>query len=710
MSRPPSSIECPNPECLHSNNSLGSRVCDRCQTPLRYHYLWAVGAVDRIPTGTRVNGRYGVVAPRIWLDTQPGRSPDIPSVLPDAALPYLYLYSQRLHVPEVFGVCPLREGGVAMLLENAPIDLTGKLYPPIAAAWSRGSAVRQVYWLWQILDLWTPLKEMGVAASLLVPENLRIEGWRVRLRELYTDELDTQEANPTEVNPTEVNPAGANPAEANPTEANPAEANPTEANLTGANPVTPETVREGTAGEETVGERAYSVRSLKELADVWLTWIDDSQEALIQPLQNICQQMQSATSEQAEAAQGSSSFGAIAAQLNQLLLEQAAQQPLRVSIAGATSTGPKRTHNEDACYPITLHKPEAPLFSEALLPYLAIVCDGIGGHAGGEVASQLALRSLQLQFRALLAETAEQLELIPPEVITQQIEAIIRVVNNLIAAQNDSQGRESRQRMGTTLVMALQLPQKVATPTGTQNAHELYLAHVGDSRAYWLTPRYCHALTVDDDVATREVRMGRSLYRSALNRPDAGALIQALGTRDAEFLHPTVQRFVLDEDGVLLLCSDGLSDHNQVEQAWESLTRQLFKGELTLDEAVQSWIDLANQKNGHDNISVVLVQCQVSPQYPQPLEPKLPPAPIVSQSELSESSRALLYGDDEETETDLANASRPRQTANTWAIAFGLAVLMFITGAVGVAAWRQLNPESFNRTWERLLQPSLQRQ
>ncbi|MBD1995475.1 protein phosphatase 2C domain-containing protein [Leptolyngbya sp. FACHB-541] len=679
MSRPHSSIECPNPECLHSNNSLGSRICDRCQTPLLYNYLWAVGAVDHIPTGTRINGRYGVVAPRIWLDTQPGRSPDVPSSLPDAALPYLHLYPQRLYVPGVFGFCALKGGDVAMLLENAPIDLTGKLYPAIATVWSRGTAVRQVYWLWQILQLWTPLQEMGVAASLLTPDNLRIEGWRVRLRELYSDEPEIDQLDTTEPEVGESNTSELETAE------------PNDGRL------------------ESTTEETASPRSLKELADVWLTWIDGSQEALIQPLRKICQRMQSATSKEAEGAmQSSSPFGAIATQLNQLLLEQAAQQPLQLSIAGATSTGPKRTHNEDACYPITLNSAEPPQFSE-LLPHLAIVCDGIGGHAGGEVASQLALRSLQLQFRALLAEIAEQPELMTPEVVTQQIEAIIRVVNNLIAAQNDTQGRELRQRMGTTLVMALQLPQKIETPTGASNTHELYLAHLGDSRAYWLTPRYCHTLTVDDDVATREVRMGRSLYRDALKRPDAGALTQALGTRDGEFLHPVVQRFVLEEDGVLLLCSDGLSDHNRVEQSWEPLTRQLFKGELTLDEAVQAWIEVASEKNGHDNISVVLLQCQVSPQYPQPLEPKLPPAPLVSQSELSESSRALLYGDEEEFESETTDfATRSRQKASPLAIAFGLAVLMFLLGVAGVAAWRQINPESFNRTWERLLQPSSQ--
>jgi protein phosphatase len=59
--------------------------------------------------------------------------------------------------------------------------------------WTQASAVRQVYWLWQILELWTPLEELGVASSLLVPDNLRVEGWRLRLRELYTDAVKAKE-------------------------------------------------------------------------------------------------------------------------------------------------------------------------------------------------------------------------------------------------------------------------------------------------------------------------------------------------------------------------------------------------------------------------------------------------------------------------------------------------------------------------------------
>jgi protein phosphatase len=288
----------------------------------------------------------------------------------------------------------------------------------------------------------------------------------------------------------------------------------------------------------------------------------------------------------------------------------------------------------------------------------------------------------------------------------QQLESIVRVVNNLIATQNDAQGRESRQRMGTTLVMALQLPQQVRTPTGSANAHELYLVHVGDSRAYWLTPRYCQLLTVDDDVAAREVRLGRSLYGDALRRSDAGALTQAMGTRDAEFLRPTIQRFVIEEDGLLLLCSDGLSDNHLVERFWAESTYQVFKGKLSVMAAAQSWVELANQQNGHDNTSVVLLQCQVSPESPQLFEPAaLPSAAEPQESELSEASKALLYGESA-AYSEAATSRSPSQPLSPWAIRAGLAVLLFIVGAVGVAAWHQIDPIGFDRTWQQILQPT----
>ncbi|NER49178.1 MAG: serine/threonine-protein phosphatase [Symploca sp. SIO1A3] len=544
--------------------------------PLTNFYLWAdAEPTVQIEVGEEVAYRYQVVAPQIWQDTLPEIPPDIPEQLEGKILPYLRLYPYRLHIPEVYGVCKLPDLGPdleVILLENVPIQTNGELYPTIESAWSKASAVRQIYWLWQMWELWKPLEELGVASSLLVPENLRVEGWRLRLLQLYTD--------PAQEESTRLATEGA------------ASSNNTVA----------------TAGEAGIALMNPPVKaSLQQLGERWGIWCRKASGSLSEPLQEIAKQLQTEQPPLDE----------ITAQLNQLLLEQAALQPLNLQVAGASDPGPNQSHNEDTCYPTAADLPtDTNQSSDPLIPHLSVICDGIGGHEGGEVASKMLVESIKLQVRGLLAELAEDPEIMTPELVSQQLKAIIRVANNLIASSNDQQARESRRRMGTTITMALQLPQKVQTKKGMGNAHELYIASVGDSRAYWMTPRYCQQLTVDDDVVTREVKMARSLKVEALERSDAGALTQAVGPRDGEFLHPTVQRFILEEDGLLLLCSDGLSDNDWLEQLYQDYPRDVFSEKLSLEAAVESLIDLANQKNGHDNTSVVITYCRVTPECP----------------------------------------------------------------------------------------------
>jgi serine/threonine protein phosphatase PrpC len=211
--------------------------------------------------------------------------------------------------------------------------------------------------------------------------------------------------------------------------------------------------------------------------------------------------------------------------LNQCLLEQAALQPITVQIAGGTDAGHDH-HNEDSFYPSKIDPDQSHLSH-----YLGIVCDGVAGHEGGEVASQSAVRSLQPQIQALLNDVAQESKIVAPTQIIDHLKAIVRVVNNLIAHQNDEQNREGRRRMATTMVMALQLPQQIPTNQGMGNSHEIYIAHVGNSRAYWLTRQSCQQLTVDDDVAQREIKQGRSMPWQVQGRLDASSLTQALGMR-----------------------------------------------------------------------------------------------------------------------------------------------------------------------------------
>ena len=272
--------------------------------------------------------------------------------------------------------------------------------------------------------------------------------------------------------------------------------------------------------------------------------------------------------------------------------------PSTLRIATRTDKGPSRQRNEDACYPpsgTTITKP--PEEAEAL----AIVCDGIGGHEGGNVASNLAIETIQQQVQQMPLEDA----CLDTTTISSELEDAARVANDRISQRNDNEHRHGRQRMGTTLVMALAC------------AHEIYITHVGDSRAYWITRTGCHQVTLDDDVASREVRLGYSLYRDALQQASAGSLVQALGMSSSASLHPTVQRFVLDEDCVFLLCSDGLSDYDRVEQCWETEILPILDGNVDVACAAARLVEIANTENGHDNVTVGLIYCQVSSEEPE---------------------------------------------------------------------------------------------
>jgi protein phosphatase len=194
------------------------------------------------------------------------------------------------------------------------------------------------------------------------------------------------------------------------------------------------------------------------------------------------------------------------------------------------------------------------------------------------------------------------------------LEQGVALANDKISQQNDIDHRQGRQRMGTTLVMAIPI------------AHQMYITHLGDSRAYWITDHGCYQVTLDDDVASREVRLGYATYREAIQHRGSGSLIQALGMGNSALLSPTCERFILDEDGIFLLSSDGLTDFDRVEDYWETEILPVLRGESNLETAASRLVEIANTKNGHDNVTIALLHYQVQYQEPSTvLEAKIPP-------------------------------------------------------------------------------------
>jgi protein phosphatase len=378
---------------------------------------------------------------------------------------------------------------------------------------------------------------------------------------------------------------------------------------------------------------------ISQLGDIWVQWLDLAKPEIAEPIAEFFYSL----------GRGEYDVNSAIAYLDKLTLKVMQDQTFTVRVASATDVGQQRDHNEDACYPDTKRQKRSEQ-AESLRDRLAIVCDGLGGHDGGEVASSLAIKTLEQQLKTLLNQAENDPDFSAQGFIAQ-LEMVARVVNNQIVAINDQQQRHAQQRMGTTLVMAV-----IPRPNG-QPSNEVYVVHVGDSRLYCISKDNLRQVTLDDDVATRETTLGYNFYAYSSQRIDGGALIQALGTRGSDMLVPRVQRFFIDEDCLLLLCSDGLSDFERVEQIYDKYLLPVLTEDKPLNLSCQNLIDQANELNGHDNITVALMRCRFAP--PDPNEDNVSEDAQVTSSEGSE--------DDVDTEDILPNPNHVNEEAGALA-------------------------------------------
>ena len=285
--------------------------------------------------------------------------------------------------------------------------------------------------------------------------------------------------------------------------------------------------------------------------------------------------------------------------------------------AGQTHVGQQRDHNED-CFLIA-RESRAYADNEGQVTTacgLYILCDGMGGHDGGEVASTLAAKTLKQYFEkhwplrldteasaeASAEVSAEAAEETPRSLPDEEmmIEAV-RLANQAIYDVNEQEQRAGHERMGTTLVVVLL--------QGTSAV----VAHVGDSRLYQHSRRLgLRQVTIDHEVGQREIQRGIA-PAEAYARPDAYQLTQALGPRDRDELEPDVSYLNFSEDTLLLLCSDGLSDNDVVEDYLDSHIDPLLVGTQGLAAGVNDLVQLSNEVNGHDNITAIAIRLEVSP-------------------------------------------------------------------------------------------------
>ncbi len=254
-------------------------------------------------------------------------------------------------------------------------------------------------------------------------------------------------------------------------------------------------------------------------------------------------------------------------------------EPPQLIVGCGQSVGKQRDHNEDSIFAFTTTVGGGAQ-SQALGLY--IVADGMGGHQYGEIASEVAVRSmashLLRKFHPYLAH--------PSESFDEPIQDVMR------EAMNEAQRAvmKAAPGSGTTLTAALIL------------GDHLTIAHVGDSRAYSIhLDGRVDTLTRDHSLVKRLEELGQISADEAATHPQRNVLYRALG--QGEILEPDVYTAPFPQSGFLVLCSDGL---------WGLVTeREIFRMIVeapTLHHACQELISTANAAGGPDNISVIIVQ------------------------------------------------------------------------------------------------------
>jgi protein phosphatase len=253
---------------------------------------------------------------------------------------------------------------------------------------------------------------------------------------------------------------------------------------------------------------------------------------------------------------------------------------MRLSQAGTSDVGRKRTHNEDAY----LLLPEENLFC---------VADGMGGHASGEVAARIAVEEMAEFFRMTGRDedATWPFKLDPAHAYDDnRLLTGVKLANLRIFERAATDQR--LRGMGTTLVA-------VSFPRG---GREVVVGHVGDSRAYLLRGGGIRQITEDHSLLN-DYKKTRALTPEEIEAfPHKNVIVRALGMKDT--VEVDVVREDLQDGDVLLLCSDGLSGMVPDERMAE-IVRGFPKD---LRGAAQALIDAANAAGGQDNITCVLVQ------------------------------------------------------------------------------------------------------
>ncbi len=268
--------------------------------------------------------------------------------------------------------------------------------------------------------------------------------------------------------------------------------------------------------------------------------------------------------------------------------------------AGHTDIGKVRPTNEDHYLvadlgkSMTIHSSTLPIDEETelysgLRGQLLLVADGMGGHAGGGIASQIGIGTAAkyvLNTMPWFFSLNHDHEDDQRDELLEALRECEKAVASEVEAHPEWEG------MGTTLTMAY-----IIWP-------RMYVVHIGDSRCYLLREQVLSQLTNDHTVAQALVDRGTITAEQATNSPLGHVLVNSLGHGPAAF-HPDVFKTELEAGDKVLLCTDGLSN-----QVGDDEIAAVLSNAVSAEDATRSLIDAANAAGGADNITAVVSICQ----------------------------------------------------------------------------------------------------
>lgn len=209
----------------------------------------------------------------------------------------------------------------------------------------------------------------------------------------------------------------------------------------------------------------------------------------------------------------------------------------------------------------------------------AVVCDGMGGAAGGNVASSVAVKMISEKITSTYRDGMSSQSI--KNMLISAINAANVSIYDMACSNEDLHG------MGTTVVTAI-VTDGVA-----------YVAHAGDSRAYMTFKDDITQLTKDHSIVQELVETGELTADEAKDHPNKNIITRALGVEDTINVDFCEQEF--SENSVLIMCTDGLTNYTETNDIYSIANSGKYY------EVAEKLVNLANKNGGGDNITVVAI-------------------------------------------------------------------------------------------------------